>query len=66
MKISKHYRVDPDRLKDLEKIQKHLADRFKAAAEMTGTKYTAPTATDSLEFAIKYCFDTLKKEGDIK
>jgi hypothetical protein len=64
-KTSKHYRIDPQRLTDLEKIKKHLADRFATAAEMTGTKVKVPNDTETLEFAINYAFETLKKEGYI-
>jgi hypothetical protein len=64
-KTSKHYRIDPQRLTDLEKIKNHLAERFATAAEMTGTKVKVPNDTETLEFAIKYAFETLQKEGYI-
>jgi hypothetical protein len=66
MKTSKHYRIDPQRIFDLEEIKKHLAERFATAAEMTGTKVKVPNDTETLEFAIKYAFERLKEEGYIK
>jgi hypothetical protein len=66
VKVAKTYRIHQQRLAELKKIQGHLNERYKTAADMTGTTPKAPTDIEALEFAIQYAFRTLQEEGYIK
>lgn len=66
MKKAKTYRIDQERLNELEKVKQHLQTRYETASETLGTPVTKATDIDALEFAIKFAFDKLKEEGYIQ
>ena len=58
-KVSKNYRVDPERLKELEAIQEVLN------ADMEKQFGMKMTATDVLEYCIRSIYFTLQEENKI-
>jgi hypothetical protein len=64
VKVAKTYRLEPETLEQLEKLKKHLHDRRQVMAEGLGMKNVKePKDYETLEFAINFAFETLKKEG---